>query len=829
MPELTLLGKASAANVVKADGGEADIEESEFVEQEGCPEDTDFNRWSHHTGVGTCEDELLQHSLGDSAAVSFVFGLEVNWSLLESREAQYREENELRKEQQRLDLEALNEQRRLKREGLLNPRNSSGSKDKKVKKDKNDKKTQGGDPSDSSDSDGSEDQGGDDQQEGETTTAKSSSASKKRKSGPPDVERNDTDDDGATPKKLKKKPFTAAATATDTAGEKKKDKEKKRKRIDGGDGVGDGDGNEGAAMRDDSTTAVTSSVKKAKTRTPPMPVDQVVIANAKSAAAASSSRRTSSAGTSHALDPLQEIDHTFQADWEFLRRAHSKGKIKTFTDFQLVMKQLKIFNNNWRVIPADYTNINTPTMYTRIPGLKSDTCVNYKEGYDYFVGDAALMRFMYMQASFLGDGGLVHDALKALDEQEKQRHDPEGAPLPTSVTDVVPAVGREKTSAQRASKKKIICDSDSEIEEDQIANVEEKFNSAAAAAPAFVPMTSSVSKKLFTPAVRADEIDFGDTEDDDNEEEEEEVVRVHRRDSKFDKPQPAKIVAQASKSELKSPVAKDTRKPARRVIADSDDEERGDENDREGGDDGVREKNARKVERIERGSASKTPKAGHIKASSNSSNNKDVEVLDLTSLTQSSPAVVLETSSRKQKQQHKGSTSPLVASVPVPVSVYVPVPVPAPVSALVATPSTIATAPVRNTLSILNAAITSRPAYKGQENLPPNVRSSVPASAPSLSAAAATASGSSASSTLSSSIGVAKDREREATRDTARSGPQDDNRGHSAGSAGSSDSGSADGEGDTGSSTWTCSFCTLLNNVTDAPTDCSLCGYAFVT
>ena len=790
MPELTLLGKAGAANAIKAGGGDAEVEESEFVEQEGCPEDTDFNRWSHHTGVGTCEDELLQHSLGDSAAVSFVFGLEVNWSLLESREAQYREENELRKEQQRLDLEALNEQRRLKREGLLNPGNSSGSKDKKSK---NSNKPQGGDNSDNSDSDDLENQGEDDQQQAEITTEKNSSANKKkRKSDPPDVEGFEADDDGGTPKKSKK--------SSDAVGEKK-NKEKKRKSSDGGDVID----NEDTAMREKNITA-TSTVKKAKIRTPPMPVD-AVITNAKNAAVVtSSSRRTSSttsAGTGQPLDPLQEIDYTFQADWEYLRRAHSKGKIKTFMDFQLVMKQLKIFNNNWRVIPADYTNINTPTMYTRIPGLKSETCVNHREGFDYFVGDAALMRFMYMQATFLGDGGLVHDALQALDEQERQQQEPEGVSLPLPVAVTLPAVAAEQRTAQRASKKKVICDTDDSEAEDQAVAVEEKGNPA----PAFVPMTSSVSKKLFTPAVRVDEIDFGDTDDD------KDVVVVPRRDSKPDQPSSEKRAAQtSSKSEIKSPVVKDIRKPARRVIADSEDEENG--NEGEGGGESVHEKSASKMERSERGSATKRPKIDHSKADSTSNmsrNSKQVEVLDLTSLTQNSPVVVLETPRRKQKQQHK-SDAPAPPANLTSECVHVPAPV--------SVPSTTASAPPRSTLSILNRAIRPSLVYKGQENLPPNMRAPATASAPSSSVTAAPAS----SASSDPIVGVTKDKERGSTRDLARSGSLDDSRGLSGSSSSSSDGGSADGEGDSGSSTWTCSFCTLLNNIAEAPKECSVCG-----
>lgn len=101
VPELTRLGKitsnqtsgasksdTSCADCVTAandtaskdptaDDADNEDPDAEFVEQEGCPEDTDFNKWSHHTSVNTCDDTVLQNSLSDSGSVSFVFGLEV--------------------------------------------------------------------------------------------------------------------------------------------------------------------------------------------------------------------------------------------------------------------------------------------------------------------------------------------------------------------------------------------------------------------------------------------------------------------------------------------------------------------------------------------------------------------------------------------------------------------------------------------------------------------------------------------------------------------------------------------------------------------------------
>ena len=53
---------------------------------------------------------MLYHS--DDSTVSFVFGLEINWDLLQLREEETKEENELRKQQNKKDLEELNERRR---------------------------------------------------------------------------------------------------------------------------------------------------------------------------------------------------------------------------------------------------------------------------------------------------------------------------------------------------------------------------------------------------------------------------------------------------------------------------------------------------------------------------------------------------------------------------------------------------------------------------------------------------------------------------------------------------------------------------------------------
>jgi hypothetical protein len=64
----------STENILKAaarkeEGSDGESEDEGFVEQEGCPDDTDFNRWSHHCSVATCDDEVLKTALGDDGTV----------------------------------------------------------------------------------------------------------------------------------------------------------------------------------------------------------------------------------------------------------------------------------------------------------------------------------------------------------------------------------------------------------------------------------------------------------------------------------------------------------------------------------------------------------------------------------------------------------------------------------------------------------------------------------------------------------------------------------------------------------------------------------------
>jgi len=66
-----------AAGDEEEEDEDGEEEDEEHVEQEGCPDENDFNKWSHHRSVQSCDDDVLRQALGDDDVVTFVFGLEV--------------------------------------------------------------------------------------------------------------------------------------------------------------------------------------------------------------------------------------------------------------------------------------------------------------------------------------------------------------------------------------------------------------------------------------------------------------------------------------------------------------------------------------------------------------------------------------------------------------------------------------------------------------------------------------------------------------------------------------------------------------------------------
>ncbi|CAM9643647.1 unnamed protein product, partial [Chrysoparadoxa australica] len=71
-----------------------------FQEQLGMPKEEDLNSWSHHYSTDTVDDPVFKAAMAgtDESLVSFVFGLEVTWDLLEMQLAQEAEAKALEEE-----------------------------------------------------------------------------------------------------------------------------------------------------------------------------------------------------------------------------------------------------------------------------------------------------------------------------------------------------------------------------------------------------------------------------------------------------------------------------------------------------------------------------------------------------------------------------------------------------------------------------------------------------------------------------------------------------------------------------------------------------------
>lgn len=78
-----------AAGVAEEGGAAADGEEGakagvQFQPQVGMPLEEDMNNWSHHWSVETVDDPVLRTAMEDLGhVISFIFGLEVTWDLLQ--------------------------------------------------------------------------------------------------------------------------------------------------------------------------------------------------------------------------------------------------------------------------------------------------------------------------------------------------------------------------------------------------------------------------------------------------------------------------------------------------------------------------------------------------------------------------------------------------------------------------------------------------------------------------------------------------------------------------------------------------------------------------
>ena len=63
----------------------------DFQEQIGMPDEENMRHWSHHHSVDTVDDPVFRAAMRGYDSVSFVFGLEVTWSLIQQRQQEEEE------------------------------------------------------------------------------------------------------------------------------------------------------------------------------------------------------------------------------------------------------------------------------------------------------------------------------------------------------------------------------------------------------------------------------------------------------------------------------------------------------------------------------------------------------------------------------------------------------------------------------------------------------------------------------------------------------------------------------------------------------------------
>ena len=63
----------------------------DYQEQIGMPDEENMRHWSHHHNTDTVDDPVFRAAMRGTDAVSFVFGLEVTWSLIQQRQQEEEE------------------------------------------------------------------------------------------------------------------------------------------------------------------------------------------------------------------------------------------------------------------------------------------------------------------------------------------------------------------------------------------------------------------------------------------------------------------------------------------------------------------------------------------------------------------------------------------------------------------------------------------------------------------------------------------------------------------------------------------------------------------
>jgi Bromodomain/Zn-finger in Ran binding protein and others len=77
-------------------GSQINERSDDYQEQIGMPDEEDMRSWSHHHRTDTVDDPVFRAAMRGCDAVSFVFGLEVTWSLIQQRQQEEEEAKAMR-------------------------------------------------------------------------------------------------------------------------------------------------------------------------------------------------------------------------------------------------------------------------------------------------------------------------------------------------------------------------------------------------------------------------------------------------------------------------------------------------------------------------------------------------------------------------------------------------------------------------------------------------------------------------------------------------------------------------------------------------------------
>merc|ERR1712194_916919 len=81
-----------ADNEIMGVAGHPNERGENFQDQIGMPDEENMRSWSHHHSTDTVDDPVFRAAMRGYDAVSFVFGLEVTWSLIQQRQQEEEEQ-----------------------------------------------------------------------------------------------------------------------------------------------------------------------------------------------------------------------------------------------------------------------------------------------------------------------------------------------------------------------------------------------------------------------------------------------------------------------------------------------------------------------------------------------------------------------------------------------------------------------------------------------------------------------------------------------------------------------------------------------------------------